>query len=120
MPSAKMFLFALNVALCCTYAKIIFSSLLKITAEKLETSTQSRDTNRIAELTQELEGRKKVLERTTASSETLCNDWKTKLNPVWIVSGKVEAQACHWHRFCSGPYWFFPPRSMYGWFQENF
>ncbi|MFH0728258.1 MAG: hypothetical protein V2B19_18205 [Pseudomonadota bacterium] len=62
---------------------------LKITAEKLEASTQSRDTNRIAELTQELEERKKVLERTTASSETLCKDWKTKLNPVWIVSGKV-------------------------------
>lgn len=57
--------------------------------KKLEEAKQAGDTNKMAEFTKEVEEGKKALERAMAPYKNLCKAWKAKLNPIWIVSGKV-------------------------------
>jgi len=62
---------------------------LAITEKKLEEAKQLGHADKIVELAKEAEEGKKALETARARPENLGSAWKAKLNPIWIVSGKV-------------------------------
>jgi uncharacterized membrane protein (DUF106 family) len=62
---------------------------LNTTQQKLEEATKAGDSNRIAEFMTDVEELKELLNNTKADSKKTLKAWKAKLNPVWIVSGKI-------------------------------